>query len=614
MLIKALFKTILFVGLLVLLSWIPRLGFHLTVNQDFNYAQLFSADYLITSVLFDIKTISYWFGFLFLILLIEFIIPKARFLFLKRAVAALLITAFLVFCFIAVFYFPTTKTIVGKEVFTIIGGQDASIVSGYAREYWWAIIGIILFCALFTFLLLKIKIDLKGWGKFTYIVLCLAFWALAARGSLSLKPLNHLDAYAKLPADLAVSAMSPAYILLESINQQGLVDYKYLDESQLKEEQNKDFRTYHRDSVSQPNFCLILLESFGVEYTGLNAVEAPSYTPFLDSLAKDALLFTNAYSNGLRSMDAVASIFLGVPALMNMPYVGSLYAHNKVSSLYDFLKNQNYSSSFYHGADVESMGFSPFLRSHGLQEYFGLQDYPLDENYDGHWGVFDVPYFTHFAQELGNKEEPWISTFFSLSSHHPYSVPDGFDHLKEGSLPIHRSVRYTDEALKYFFDKIGDEPWFSNTIFIITADHSSVNEHKRYQTANGKYAVPLMLYAPDLIQAKEVNAEVQHLDILPTILDITGYDQEFFSFGQSLLDSSGRTIVHFDGATYSLTRNGYTLSLSGDEPRALYNNNTDPEHLKDLKDEEVELRDEMAHELKVRIQNFNHRLISNTYQ
>ena len=612
MLIKAIIKSVLFLLVLLLMCWIPRLLFNFMNESQGGLVDLFSYNYLKTSTLFDLKTLSYWFGLLLIIMAIEWFYPRKFIKRVKLTTAFLLILSFLLYCFIAVFYFPLTKTIVGKELFSIIGGQEWPVIISYIRDYWWAIPVLIILSAVLTQLLMLPKFTLSKPLKFLYIFIIFCSWAIAARGSFSLKPLNHLDAYEQLEADLAVSAMSPAYILLESIPQKGLSEFKYMSDSELQKWQQNDIATL-KGSDSIKNICIIILESFGLEYTGMNRDNRPSYTPFLDSLTKHSIYCTNAYANGLRSMDAVASIFTGVPALMPIPYLSSLYAHNDVVSIYDLFKPLGYTSSFYHGADEQSMGFKPFLKSHGLDEYYGKQSYPFSGHDDGSWGIYDHHYFSYYADELSKKTEPWISTVFSLSSHHPYSVPKEFQYLPKGNLPIHQSIAYTDAALKHFFTEAAKSKWYENTVFVITADHSSINESRMYQTANGKYAIPLFIYSPTADTAAEVNANCQHLDILPSLVSLCGRETKLMTFGRSVLHGSEKDIIHFDGGVYSITSKNLTLSMAGDKVISLFNNNLDPQHTKNLMNslpKEVKI---LAHNLKAYIQNYNHRIISNTY-
>lgn len=577
------------------------------------------------TTLFDLKTSAIWFIPLFLLLLINWFVKKQWLNKLSYGVGFLLAVAFLVYGFIGVFYYPLTKSIVGKEVFTIIGGQEAGIIFSYALEYWWAIILLLILAFFFVKGTSKIKLDLILKYKILATICFIMIWGLAARGSISLKPLNHLDAYANLEANAAVSSMTPIYVLLESINQEPLKEAPYLETAELNEfsaQFNKDYECDRQDSL---NICIIILESFGLEYTGMNEAGAPSYTPFLDSLmtARSTASFNHAYANGLRSMDAISSIYSGVPCLMDAPFVGSLYAHNEIPSVLDRFKEMGYYTSFYHGADEQSMGFKPYLLSHGLDYYEGLQDYPDDKDYDGKWGIYDHAYLPYVAAQIDKMPQPFFTSVFTLSSHHPYTVPEEFSHLPKGELEIHQSVAYTDASLRSFFNKVKHSKWYENTLFVITADHSSINSKKMYQTRSGRYRVPLLFYLPLDEKPMTIHTPAQHIDIGPTLLNLVCYDKPFFSLGYNQRDQlDDPYVVHYEGGVYSVTSSEYSLEMSNGEPIALYNELKDAEHNKNLLKVDEDQRHinmleanayEMLHYLKAYIQNFNHRIITNTY-
>ena len=612
MLRKATYRIAIYLLTLLALLWASRILFVFQLGGLSSIAQILDYKYLYISLLFDLKTIAIWFlPVFFLSLLSQWISHKVLQLITGIFIFTLSL-ALLLFNFTAVLYYPITKTIVGKDLFHMIAAQESHLVWSYIASYWYLVLLLLVVCFALSYFLAGIRIQLtkKQWWLVVPI-LCLS-WALAARGSLRLKPLNHLDAYAALPNNQAVSAMNPSFVLLESLFQHSLEEYPYLDEKGLARLQSYDQLSYEPLFSSKPNICIILLESFGKEYSGLHGLDRPSYTPFLDSLAEQSVTFNNAFSNGLRSMDAVSSIYNGVPTLMRESFVGSVYAHIQLNSVFKFLKSRGYYSSFFHAADEGSMGFKSYLTAQGLDEYFAEQQYPNKEDHDGHWGILDQPYFQYVANQLATQAEPWFSSFFSLSSHHPYIVPEGYDHLEDGSLEIHRSIRYTDESLRDFFSTAMKQSWFNRTIFIITADHSSINETKEFSTMSGKYEVPLLIYGPSFFKPQKVDKAVQHIDIQPTIWHLIGKAEAGFSFGQSLLDSTESTVVHFDGAVYSITDAQRNMTWAGEEVLGFYNQVEDRQHENWIENEEF-IKGQMMFTLKSRIQNFNRRILSNTY-
>lgn len=571
-----------------------------------------SASYLFYSLRFDLKTLTIWYSPLFIVLFVGLFYKAKWWNNLSKVIFSILFLFALVFGLVAVFYFEISKTIVGVELFQLVQGQSITVVLGYVLEFWWAI----LLSLLAMWGVLKIekrtttRMGIKQSLGFSLLLLCgIVFFA---RGGIALKPLNLLDAYGALTNEEATSAVTPLYVLLESIGKKNITYEEYISEKELTEELNQDKLSLRPVMPGKPNICLILLESFGKEYTGLNMSGRTSYTPFLDSLMNVSVNYTNAYANGLRSMDAVASIYCGVPSFMKRPFIGSLYTNSTIESLPLALKKEGYHTSFFHGADELSMGFKPFLLSQGLDQYYGKQQYPAEAHYDGTWGIFDEPYLKYFSDKLGEQPQPWFSSIFTLSSHHPYKVPKEYLSLPKGTAEIHQSVGYTDAALRSFFKEAKTQPWFVNTIFIITADHSSINETRAYSNYRGKYAIPLFIYNPKMSPQVETSV-VQQIDIFPTVKSIAGVKSSV-SMGLPLYDTADRYSFQYDGNVYVCTSDSFCLVWSGNPNPALFAYRNDPKHTKNISKQYPDETKRMLHRLKVFRQKYNYRLLNNDFK
>ena len=506
------------------------------------------SDYLLYAIRFDLKALTIWYSPLFIVSFIGLFYKVKWWQWVNKIVFVLLYSSALVFGLIAAFYFEISKTIVGVELFQLLSGQSSTVLFGYAKDYWWAI------CSTLLLLFGLLQVEKRTSTRmnptqalvisFSLLLLIVFF----ARGGIALKPLNLMDAYGNLSNKEALSAVTPTYVLIESIGKKNIDYEEYISEDELKTELAMERIALNQPTTDKLNLCLILLESFGKEYTQLNMSGRPSYTPFLDSLMNVSVNYTNAYANGLRSMDAVASIYCGVPSFMKGPFIGSLYTNSTIASLPVSLKKEGYYTSFFHGADELSMGFKPFLLAQGLDDYYGRQQYPIVSDYDGTWGIFDEPFLQYFAKKIGEQKQPWFSGVFTLSSHHPYTVPKAYSSLPKGTAVIHQSVGYTDAALRKFFATAVKQPWFENTVFIITADHTSINETPAYTNYRGKYAVPLVVYYPNRMPAID-SSVVKHIDLFPTIKSWAGVENTT-AFGKPLNDSTENYSFQYDGNVY----------------------------------------------------------------
>jgi phosphoglycerol transferase MdoB-like AlkP superfamily enzyme len=277
------------------------------------------------------------------------------------------------------------------------------------------------------------------------------------------------------------------------------------------------------------------------------------------------------------------------------------------------LKSKGYYSAFFHGAPNGSMGFDSFSRLAGFDDYFGLDQYPAKNDFDGVWGVWDEPFFKFFASKLNTFRQPFMAAIFSVSSHHPFKVPEKYaGKFRKGPAPIVEVVGYTDFALKEMFDEISKEPWFANTLFVITADHTNESIHKEYQNNFGIFSIPVIFYKPgsDLRGIRKRIA--QQVDIMPTVLNYLGYDKEYIAFGNDLLaDSSQSFAFNTIGSNYHLYMKDHILEMEDMKTLGLYNYKTDLFLENNLAGKMPELQKEMEDRLKAIIQTYNERLVDN---
>ena len=302
------------------------------------------------------------------------------------------------------------------------------------------------------------------------------------------------------------------------------------------------------------NVVLFILESFGLEYTGLDNPAKKSFTPFLDSIRDRSLYFKNSYANGRRSIEALPSMLAGIPSLLDEPFISSQFQGNHIPQLGLDLKEQGVWTAFFHGGANGTMFFQEFTQRLGFEKYFGRNEYPNSSDYDGTWGIWDGPFLNFFGEQLNQTKSRFFVTFFSLSSHHPFNVPSDYKgKLPEGPLPILQSVAYTDLMLSEFFKKFANSPWYKDTLFIFTADHTSKSYLPEYQDSIGSFKVPILLYYPGSsfssdIHKLDLDEPVQHIDIFPTLQEIFNLNKSAPQISRSLLKTGPRKVsLYLDG-------------------------------------------------------------------
>ena len=355
--------------------------------------------------------------------------------------------------------------------------------------------------------------------------------------------LNDANRFVDSPAQAAIVLNTP-FSLYRTINRVPFVNPGYFPDPESVAAVYSPVHPGRPDAEFRAkNICILILESFSASYsaylTGLQGEPHAGYMPFLDSLMQESLVFRHGIANGRRSIEAMPAVLSGIPSLVES-YFTTSYATNDVSAITsELVRHKGYHASFFHGAPPQSMGFEAYANIIGCQKLYNKDDFGDNSQYDGTWAIFDEPFLMYFKEQLDREEQPFVSTIFTATSHHPYKVPKEYeDRLAGGTLPMHKCIRYTDQALRKFFAAARKAPWFDDTIFVITGDHTNVTDLPEYATTYGVYEIPIIFYAPSDSGIKGLRDGIaQQTDIMPTLLAYLGYERPFISYGCNLLDT-----------------------------------------------------------------------------
>ena len=175
-----------------------------------------------------------------------------------------------------------------------------------------------------------------------------------------------------------------------------------------------------------------------------------------------------------------------------------------------------------------------------------------------------------------------MATVFTASSHHPFKVPKNLENQfpDEGTQPIHKCVRYTDMALRHFFEEAAKQTWFNNTIFVFTADHTNQTTHDVYKTDLGLYSIPIAFYTPDgsLQPAVRDDVVMQQANVMPTLMGLLGYDKPYLAFGCDVLNTPPEQTwaFNYNNGIFQLLQGEWMLQFDGEKTKALYRFKQDP--------------------------------------
>ena len=430
--------------------------------------------------------------------------------------------------------------------------------------------------------------------QWTAFILSMPLSVIAMRGGIinTYRPVSLTDAnqYVNQPNEAAIVLNTP-FSVIRTIGKTSFEVPQFFDQNELE----TIYTPIHQpDSNTVPtgrNIVVIIVESFGREYIGfynrtLDGGQYKGYTPFTDSLLNLSLTWQETFANGRTSIDGMPAVLASIPTFVE-PFFFTPYSLDRICGLPGHLKQMGYQSAFFHGADNGSMGFQAAARAMGFDDYYGRNEYDADprfggeSDFDGTWAIWDEPFLQFFATKMGEMREPFVTAVFTASSHHPFVIPEQYrDIYHEEELVMHKCIRYTDNALRQFFKTASQQPWFNNTVFVITSDHTNMSNHDYYRSPIGLFRGPVFIYDPSGQLPRGIRPGIaQQTDIMPTMLSIAGYNQPYIAFGNNLLDSTAADsswTVNYSGGIYQYLQNDTIILFDGNELRATYCLSSDP--------------------------------------
>ena len=473
-------------------------------------------------------------------------------------------------------------------------GNLLSIISQSALQYWYvtlfgvALIALLILCTRKRWHIANLR---QAWFYYVaeslLMVVTIYFVVIGIRGGFGkyTRPITISNAlqYTNTPQETAILLNTP-FSLMKSLENTTYQHPHYFSNEQAEQ----IFSPIHTDKIEEngrlgtTNVVVLILESFSKEYIGFynqHITEYEGYTPFLDSLLAHSVTYTHSFASGRKSIDAMPSVLSAIPMLIE-PYIVTPYSTNAVSSLAACLRDEEYTTAFFHGAPNGSMGFQAYARSAGFDQYYGMDEYDGIEAFDGTWAIWDEEFLQYYARTMSQMQEPFMTAVFTASSHHPFRVPKRYENVfPKGTQPIHQCVGYTDHALREFFAYAKQQDWYQNTLFVLTADHTNQVTLPEYATAKGLFEVPIAFYSPQWNQGelRGIGA-VSQTDIMPSVLAYLGYSKPYFAFGENALTEAKQHpyAVCYNHPIYQLFSDSLLLQFDGQKVQAVYHYDCDP--------------------------------------
>lgn len=476
-------------------------------------------------------------------------------------------------------YFPFTGKRTTSDVLAEFGheGNFATIITHEALPYWYLFIVAALLCWLLwkLFRTPDLKVA-KNWkAMLGYYIAHLVLLAVATgltiagiRGGFTeaVRPIHMSNAnqYVNHAIDAGIVLNTP-FCIMRTLGDQAFTEIDYMPMAEAEKLYTPVHEPADTAQFKKMNVVILIVESFGKQSM------ARGYMPFVSELSQKGLSFEYSYATGRKSIEGMPSVLSSIPSFIE-PFFLTPASLNDVSGIAgELTKYKGYTSAFFHGAQNGSMGFQAFAKSTGFQRYYGRTEYNQDprfhgdDDFDGTWAIWDEEFLQFYCDKMSEMKQPFVTSVFTATSHPPYSIPERYKNVFKKTDPeIFGVTAYSDHAIRLFFEKAAKQPWYKNTIFVLTADHAQPGPiDPAFKTDLGRYRVPIVFFAPGLPELMTgVNKDriICQADIMPTLFGIMGYDRPYIGFGEDVLHTSPAE-TH---AENYLPESGYFQYVQGD--------------------------------------------------
>jgi phosphoglycerol transferase MdoB-like AlkP superfamily enzyme len=296
-------------------------------------------------------------------------------------------------------------------------------------------------------------------------------------------------------------------------------------------------RKIESDSAeNHKNVVLITIESYSAEFMKSYGNDQ-NITPFLDSLSQKSLQFTNLYAAGNRTVRGLEAVTLCLPPTAGESVVKREDNKNKFSTGAIF-KQKGYNIKFMYGGDAFFDNMEDFYSGNGYQIVDKSSFTPGEITFSNVWGVCDEDMYNKAVKVMNTEakeNKPFFNHIMTVSNHRPFTYPNNKIDIPGDIKSRDGGVKYTDYSLRKFFEMASKQPWFTNTVFVIVADHCASSAGKT-ELPMDKYRIPAFIYSPG-IKPEKCTKLMSQIDLMPTLFGLLHFDYQSKFFGQDVLKS-----------------------------------------------------------------------------
>ena len=284
------------------------------------------------------------------------------------------------------------------------------------------------------------------------------------------------------------------------------------------------------------NIVLVTIESMSASYMERFG-NTESITPVLDSLYRLGMAFDRVYATGNRTVRGLEAVTLSLPpcpgqSIIKRPNNAGMHSTGAL------LREKGYNVTYFYGGNSYFDNMETFFSGNGYDIVDQKSYSPEEITFANIWGVCDEDAYRKVIRTLGEQSQdgkPFFAHVMTVSNHRPFTYPAGKIRIPNDSKTRAGGVLYTDYALGQFLAEASKQPWFDNTIFLITADHCA-SSAGRTEIPLHKYHIPALIFAPGFVAPQQIEGIVSQIDLMPTLLSLLDMDYDSHFYGRSIFD------------------------------------------------------------------------------
>jgi phosphoglycerol transferase MdoB-like AlkP superfamily enzyme len=410
---------------------------------------------------------------------------------------------------------------------------------------------------------------IKKW-RIIYSTAFVLLTAIGIFGKIGQYPLRWSDAFTLTDEFKAHAALNPFQSFFSSLSFKNsgydikkvreaypiMANYFSIKDTNINNLNLKRFYSFIEtgDTIAKPNVVIVICESFSA-YKSSMFGNVLNPTPYFNGLCNEGVFFERCFTPAFGTARGVWAVLTGIPDVED----------NKTASRNPAAVNQHTIINDFKGYDKFYFlgGSTTWANIRGLltNNIDGLKIYE-EENFKAAkidvWGISDKNLFLEANKVFAAQKKPFVSIIQTADNHRPYTIPsEDLSVFKKVEFPIdtlHKygfddnpqlnAFRYTDFSFATFIEAAKKENYFANTIFVFVGDHglrgNAANMFPQSFTKQGILAehVPLLFYAPQLLQSKRIKEPASQLDIFPSVAYLAKQSHINTTLGNNLFDTT----------------------------------------------------------------------------